>query len=182
MADDPFFPQPRAKGSYREPAQRELVVPDVQKEAETKVDAPAPEAVKPVITRPLHPEEMPPSVKKEPRLGRLAEEEQRFWRSHSLVARYPRAFALVLTMLGALSTWSSVDTLLHGGFYTRAALFGPPMLGAGIFPLVFGFPSHPTEGNPRWWKIGYGVTFGVGCICGVMLVYYLAAGTTGFGR
>ncbi len=172
MADDPFFPQPRAKGSYREPAQRELVVTGTQS---------AGDEVKATIMRPLHLEEVPPSVKKEPRMGRIAEEEQRFWGSQSLVARYPRTFAALLTVIGAVSTWDSVWTLMHGGFYSKRALLGPPMLAAGIFPLIFGFPSDPDEGNPRWWKIGYGVTFGVGVLGGAMLVYYLANATTGFG-
>jgi hypothetical protein len=185
VADDPFFPQPRAKGSYREPAQRELVVTDAKADEPkshepTESDEPVRE--KPVITRPLRPEEMPPSVRKEPRTGRIAEEEQHFWRNHSLVARYPRSFAALLTLIGAVSTWDSMWTLMHGGFYSRRALFGPPMLAAGLFPLICGFPSHPTEGNPRWWKIGYGVTFGIGVLGGVILTYYLAYAASRFGR
>jgi len=180
VGDDPFFPQPRAKGSYREPATVDLLVHDRREEA--TAEEKSSDEKKPVINRPLHPDEMPPSVKKEPAIGNVAREEQRFWRSHSLIAKYPRAFALVLTLIGAFSTWASVDTLMNGGYYTRAALFGPPLLGAGVFPLIFGFPSHPTEGNPRSWKIGYGVSFGVGCFCGVLLMYYLAVATRGFGH
>ncbi len=66
MADDPFFPQPRAKGSYREPAQRELVVTETGTEPEEKGEGKAKVEAKAEIMRPLHPEEVPPSVKKEP--------------------------------------------------------------------------------------------------------------------
>ncbi len=185
MADDPFFPQPRAKASYREAAQRELVVNDAPAEDAKAEDAPSADVIaaqKPVVGRPLLPEELPPSVKKAPKLGLIALEEQQFWGRQSLVARYPRVFAGVLTIIGALSTFDSVWTLTHGGFYSQRALFGPPMLAAGIFPLIFGFPNDAEEGNPRWWKIGYGVTFGMGVLLGFMFVYSLTAATTAVGR
>jgi hypothetical protein len=176
MADDPFFPQPRAKGSYREPAARELVVNEPRQDTAQEPVAAAQQ--QPVITRPLAPEEMPPSVKKAPKLGSVAEEEARFWGGQSFLARYPRACAAVVFGLGVLSTYDSLHTLWHGGFYSRRALFGPPILAAGLFPMLFGFPHDPVEGNPRWWKIAYGVTFGVGCILGVVLFHYLTNGAS----
>jgi len=183
-SDAPFFPPPPLKGEvYRAPAPRPLEV-----EAE-KVAAPS--AGRTVVTRPepLPADEPPPAAnavnaKRVPDpalaavLGSTADafrEERAYWGRYRWFAKYPRALGAALSALGVWMTWSSIDVLLHGGYYFRKqAVLGPVALVAGLWPLVCGYPleyGHP----PGWWKIGYAACAIVGAAGGLTLLFMLSS-------
>jgi len=173
--DQPFFPSPRAKGSYREPGRRTLVVHD---------PVPEPEEPKPIVVN----RAVSPPESGRPNLGARAElgggepsaftfvaAERAYWDRYRAFARRPRVFGAGLTLLGGVLSYEDVHTLLYGGWYTRAAFVGPLALCAGIFPLIFGFPiEHEAGGPPPWWRIGYGTMIGIGAIAGAFLTIVLA--------
>jgi hypothetical protein len=167
----PFFPPPRPRGEpYREPAP----VPAV-----TEVAAPAqPRKAIVFVTRPEpQPDETPP--RRVPAAPNLFAKERSYWDRYGTFTRFPRVFGALLVALGGSVTWSSVDTLLHGGFYgRRSAVLGPVALATGLWPLIFGMPrdgGHP----PPWWTLGYVTCAVLGFAIGLGLLYLLESSRAG---
>ncbi len=79
--------------------------------------------------------------------------------------------------LGGGITWSTVDSLLHGGVYGRiTTVFAPVLLLTGGWIVGFGYPIDPEDGlPPRKWTIGYFAAAGAGLLMGVGLSLLLAS-------
>jgi hypothetical protein len=171
--DDAYFPKPRAKGGYRELADEPRV-----HELEVALE-PAKRPV--VVTRPETQPDAERRAASENAGDRATESlrtvmrnERAYWGRYSTFRRYPRASGAVLVVIGGFLTWGELDTLLHGGFYTKAAFIGPLALSSGAFPLVFGMPVDENGIPPGWWKVGFGVAIGVGAVMGIVLLMSLA--------
>ena len=153
MADDVHFPPPPKKGgAYREA----MPVP------------PAPAVKRKIVTRAEPPRDPPVEIAKVPRAPT-------FWERHAAFARHPRPIGAVLALAGGALTWSSVDTLLHGGTYFRkAAMLGPVGLCVGAWSLLFGCPLDAEGHPPPWWIAGYVASAILGFGAGAVLLRLLS--------
>jgi hypothetical protein len=160
----PYFPKPSPKSVYREPAP---VAPEAPPRG-----MPAKKPV--VVSRPQdHPDMKPPS----PRALGVTPRASTYWERHELLMRYPRPFGAIVMTLGGWVTWSTIDSLIHGGRYGRfTTIFGPVMFLSGVWVVLFGYPIDPEDGiPPRSWTMGYFGSALVGLVVGVGLAMALAA-------
>ena len=155
MADEPFFPKVSPKSVYRE-------APIVPKEVE-------PTRKRVIVARPS---EHPTLADTRPPLDRSPTH----WERHTVLVRHPRPIGVGLSVLGALLTWSTVDTLFHGGTYGRAsAIFGPVAALSGLWITLFGYPLQRSSGAPpQSWVLGYVLSIVVGLLVGFSLAIALA--------
>ncbi len=100
-----------------------------------------------------------------------------YWERHTALKRYPRPFGVVCVALGGWVTWSTVDSLLHGGMYGRVTtVFGPVMLLSGAWVVLFGYPIDAADGlPPRAWTAGYLGAALLGLVVGIGLALALAS-------
>lgn len=156
MASEPYFPKPPPKSVYRE-------APIVPKEVE-------PTRKRIVVARPS---DHPTLADTQPPLDRVPT----YWERHTVLLRHPRPVGVGLAILGALATWSTVDTLSHGGTYGRAsALFGPVAALSGLWITLFGYPIQRATGSPpQSWILGYVLSIGIGLLVGISLAIALAS-------
>jgi hypothetical protein len=161
----PGFPKPCPREPYRAPAQRPVLPEETVPKPRRRTSAPAPE----------------PNREPVPRIADVRREEREFWKRQSLVAQYPRPFALGVTLLGAFGTWSLLGVLAHGGRYQMVAtLFMPVLFFGGLWPLLWGVPEEEDGTAPGWWVAGYGASVLCGFAIGVWLLWRLADATTIF--
>lgn len=162
MPGEPYFPKPSPRSVYREP---QPVVPD----------ASAPTTKKPVvIRRPKdHLDMQPPRAV----VGSTSHRAPTYWERHELLIRYPRSFGALCFALGGGITWSTIDSLLHGGVYGRlTTAFAPVLMFSGAWIVVRGYPIDPEDGlPPRGWTFGYFTVALVGLLLGVGLAVALAS-------
>lgn len=165
MDQEPFFPPPRVQG-YREAAERPLDPP-----SGAQPSAPPTSKARVVVSRP---QVDPDDAAKESvaararRLVQPASAESAYWREGSLLARHPRPFGALVLLLGAWSVWSSVSTLLHGGYYwTRGVAAGPVLVMGGIYILLTGY--KPTSD----WRAGLSAFAVLGLLLGLVLLHFM---------
>jgi hypothetical protein len=158
------FPKPRPREPYRSSGDRP-VIPETPPAPRKKLAAPEP---------PTRPPAAPV-----PSLAEIRREERVFWRRNSLLAQYPRPFALAVTILGALATWAIIDVLAHGGAYGMLrTLFSPAIFFAGLWPLLWGAPEEEDGTAPGWWTVGYVGSVACGLCVGIWLLWRLMQATT----
>lgn len=159
---EPYFPKPSPKSVYREAA---VVVPEA---------SPRSSAKKPVVVS--RPQDHP-DMKPVPRPAVATPRATTYWERHELLVRYPRPFGVLCVALGGGVTWSTIDSLLHGGEYGRVTtIFAPVLLLSGAWVVLFGYPIDPEDGIPsRSWTMGYLGSAIVGLVVGVGLALALTA-------
>jgi hypothetical protein len=169
VSKEPYFPVlsgPRPE-SYRAPAAQAPAV-----------EPPRPARV--VVTRPDPVVESSPAAPPGPRDDALAIARARaigmaarqptYWERHRLFVRYPRAFGAALTVLSGYLTYSALDTLENGGWYSRRVATTPAVLLFGLWALAFGFPLNDEGKPPMWWSTGAIVATLVGFGFGLALL------------
>lgn len=161
MSGEPYFPKPSPKSVYREPA----------KDALPRAVA----AKKPVVV--TRPQEHPDGLVASRSPLAATPRPTTYWERHALLMRYPRPFGALVTALGGWVTWSTIDSLVHGGLYGRVTtVFGPVMFLSGAWVVLFGYPIDPVDGlPPRAWTMGYFTAALVGLVVGIGLALALAA-------
>jgi hypothetical protein len=170
LSDDPFFPKPRAKGGYREPAD----VPRVH-ELEDAGPAEPPKRVV-VVTRAEE-----PAAAENRRVVEDAEaeslrtvmrKERAYWNRYSALRNHPRKIGGLLAFVGGALLYGELET--RGGVYTKAAFVGPLALITGIFLLAFGMPVDEHGLPPDAWKARFGVAIGLGIVIAGIVVALIA--------
>jgi hypothetical protein len=169
--DDAYFPKPRAKGGYREPAD----APRVHELEEAAAPVEPPKRVV-VVTRAQEPAEAERLRVAEDAnaesLRTVIRKERAYWNRYSTLKNHPRKVGGFLALLGGALVWGELQT--RGGLYTKAAFVGPLALTTGIFLLAFGMPLDANGLPPDAWKTRFGVAIGMGIVLAVLFVLMIA--------
>jgi hypothetical protein len=158
VSDAPFFPPPKKKDAYREPAPKPAASLDLLPQPERK----------PIVVARAIEEDAP--LTREEKAGELvdaARTERGFWERHSFWANYPRATGAILTVVGGI-----LSVPLFGGFVTRGSSVGLFLLMTGLWSLVAGYPVERDGRFPRWWALGLFAAWAIG---GVVLLVAMVA-------
>ena len=108
-------------------------------------------------------------------LAQVLREERTYWQRHQTFARYPRAVGLGLVGLGGFLLYSTVDTLLHGGYYgVRSTITAPVVVLAGAWSVAFGYPLERSGRPPAWWTAGLVACVISGFLIGLALLAALS--------
>jgi hypothetical protein len=171
--DDAYFPKPRAKGGYREPADAPRV--HELEDAGAEAGAEPPKRVV-VVTRAQEPLEaerrrVVDDASAES-LRTVMRKERAYWDRYSALRNHPRKIGGLLAGLGGALVWGELAT--NGGLYTKAGFIGPLAFTTGLFLLVFGMPVDANGLPTDSWKTRFGIAIGLGIVLGMLVVGVIA--------